>query len=53
MKEASSSMNGQVYFTQGINFRQTRQFITPNILMATCLDSTESSSGLPKNRSDV
>jgi len=29
------------------------KFITQNVLMATCFDSIESSSGLPKNRSNV
>ena len=38
---------------QGINFSQTQQFITQNILMATCFDSIESSSGLAKYRSNV
>ena len=38
---------------KGINFSQTHQFITRNILKATCFDSNESSSGLPKNRSKV
>jgi hypothetical protein len=41
------------FFIQGINFSQTQQLITQNILMATCFDSVESSSGLPKNRSNV
>jgi hypothetical protein len=38
---------------QDINFSQTQQFITQNIFMATSFDSIESSSGLPKNRSNV
>jgi hypothetical protein len=29
------------------------KFITQNVLMATCFDSIESSSGLPENRSNV
>ena len=33
-----------IEFIQGINFSQTQQFVTQNILMATCFDSTESSS---------
>jgi len=41
------------HFIQDINFSQTQQFITQNILMATCFDSIESLSGLPKNRSNV
>ena len=32
---------------------QTQQLITQNILMATCFDSIESSSALPKNISNV
>ena len=31
---------------QGINFSQTQQFITQNILMATCFDSIESCTSL-------
>ena len=42
-----------ILFIQVINFSQTQQFITQNVLMATCFDSIESSSGLPKNRSNV
>jgi len=38
---------------RGMHFSQTQQFITQIILMATCFDSTESSSGLPKNRSNL
>jgi hypothetical protein len=33
-------------FIQSISFGQTQQFITQNILKATCFDSTESSPGL-------
>ena len=40
-------------FIQGIHFSQTQQFATHNILMATCFDCIESSSGLPKNRLNV
>jgi len=31
---------------QGVNLSQTQQFITYNILMATCFDSIESLEGL-------
>ena len=49
-----SHLQSVLYCTiQGINFSQTQQFITQNILMATCFDSIESSLGLPKNRSNV
>ena len=41
------------WFIKGINFSQKQQFITQYVLMATCFDSIESSSGLPKNRSNV
>jgi hypothetical protein len=34
-------------------FQSTQQFIIQNILLATCFDSIESSSDLPKNRSNV
>jgi hypothetical protein len=47
-KNAESTVN-----IQGINFSQIHQLVTQNILMATCFDSVESSSGLPKNRSNV
>jgi len=42
-----------IKFIQGVNFSQTQHLITQNILMATCFDSIETSSGLPKNRSNV
>jgi len=42
-----------IQLIQGINFSQTQQFVTQIILMATCFDCIESSSGLPKNRSYV
>ena len=38
---------------QGIDLSQTQQFITQDILMATCFDSIESSSGFLKNRFNV
>jgi hypothetical protein len=49
----SSEFTGKLWFIQRINFSQTQQFITQNILTATCFDSIESSSDLPKNRSNV
>jgi len=36
-----------------MNFSQTQQFVIQNILMATCFDCIELSSGLTKNRSNV
>jgi hypothetical protein len=38
---------------QGVNFSQTQQFITQNILLATCFYCIKSSSGLLKNKSNV
>jgi len=53
LSSSSSTAEASSNIIQGINFSQTQQFITHNILMATCFDSVESSSGLPKNRSNV
>ena len=45
--------NGIALPLQRINFSQKQQFIIQNVLMVTCFDSIESSSGLPENRSNV
>jgi len=52
-RQFSAQGNRQTKFIQGIDFSQTQPFITRNILIATCFDCIDSSSGLPKNRSNV
>jgi len=51
--DSAATGTGKDVFIQVINCRETQQFITQNILMATCFGSIESLSGLSKNRYNI